>query len=54
MYFCYIMYIKTTTIYLVLNSKGKNENWFAKSLGYGFGVDSFFPGSWGGFTVVKK
>ena len=53
MYFSYTKYMKTTTTYLVQDSKGKYENWAAKSLGYGFRVDSFFPGSWGGeFTVT--
>ena len=40
---------------LVHDSKGKFENGVAKSLGYGFELESFFPDSWGGeFTVKDK
>ena len=54
MYFSYTKYMKTTTTYLVQDSKGKYENWAAKSLGYGFRVDSFFPGSWGGGVYCSQ
>ena len=37
---------------LVQNSKGKFENLVAKSLGYGFRLDSFFPDSSGGEYTV--
>ena len=52
MFFSYRKCMKITTTHLVQNSKGKYKIWVAKSLGYGFRVDSFFPDSWGGeFTV---